>query len=62
MESPSVDGEVVTSAVERMWAHARLSRPDSGLGFQVEVLGTFKVVPSLLGSGEAERLRVSSLK
>ena len=33
-------------------AHARLSRPDSGLGFQVDALDTFQVVPSSLGSGE----------
>ena len=32
-------------------AHARQSRPDSGLGFQVKVLTTFVVVPSSLGSG-----------
>ena len=32
-------------------AHIRQSRPDSGLGFQVKVLKTLKVVPSLLGSG-----------
>ena len=32
-------------------AHIRQSRPDSGLGFQVEVLKTFKIVSSSLGSG-----------
>ena len=31
-------------------AHTTQSRPDSGLGFQVEVLRTFQVVPSSLGS------------
>ena len=33
-------------------AHIRQSRPDSGLGFQVDVLEPFHVVPSSLGSGE----------
>ena len=28
-------------------AHTRHSRPDSGLGFQVEAIETFEVVPSL---------------
>jgi len=32
-------------------AHIRHSRPDSGLGFQVEVLETFEHVPFSLGSG-----------
>ena len=32
-------------------AHRRQSRPDPGLGFQVQVLETFQVVPSSLGSG-----------
>ena len=32
-------------------AHTRQSRPDSGLGFHVKVLKTFKAVPSSLGSG-----------
>ena len=32
-------------------AHPRQSRPDSGLGFQIKVLKTFKVVPYSLGSG-----------
>ena len=32
-------------------AHIRQSRPDSGLGFRVQFLNTFQVVPSLLGSG-----------
>jgi len=32
-------------------AHARQSRPDSGVGVQVKGLETFQVVPSLLGSG-----------
>jgi len=32
-------------------AHIRQSMPDSVLGFQVKVRKTFKVVPSLLGSG-----------
>ena len=31
-------------------AHIRQSRPDSGLGVEVTVLETLKVVPSLLGS------------
>ena len=32
-------------------AHIRQSRPDSGLGFQVEVFDVFQVVRSSLGSG-----------
>jgi len=32
-------------------AHARQSRPDYGLGFQVKVFQTFQVDPSLLESG-----------
>jgi hypothetical protein len=32
-------------------AHVKQSRPDSGLGLQVEVLTLFCVAPSLLGSG-----------
>jgi len=32
-------------------AHTRQSRPDSGLGFQVQVLKTCQVVLSSLGSG-----------
>jgi len=32
-------------------AHIRQSRPDSGLGFQANVLKPFKGVPSSLGSG-----------
>ena len=32
-------------------AHVRQSRPDSGLGFQVNVLKITRVVPSSLGSG-----------
>ena len=51
-------------------AHTRKSRQDSGLGFQVKVLKTFKVIPSALGNGrkrggcmrtlppQAKRLRV----
>ena len=31
-------------------ARGRQSRPDSGLGFQVDVLEIFEVVPSSLGS------------
>jgi len=31
--------------------HIRQSRPDHGLGFQVNVLQTFLVMPPLLGSG-----------
>ena len=31
--------------------HIRQSRPDSGPGFQVNVLETYEVVPSSLGSG-----------
>jgi len=34
-------------------AHARQSRPDSGLGAQVEVPKMFQVVPSSLGSDRA---------
>jgi len=34
-------------------AHIRQPRPDSGLGFQVKVLETFQVVPSLLGSDDS---------
>jgi len=33
-------------------AHVTQSRPDSGLGFQAQVLKTFQVVPSSLDSGE----------
>ena len=33
-------------------AHIRQSRPDYGLGVEVEVLTTFRVVPFSLGSGE----------
>ena len=33
-------------------AHVRQSRPDYGLGFQVKVLDTFEIVPSLLGIGK----------
>ena len=36
-------------------AHVGQSRPDSGLGSQVEVLEMFEVVPPLLGSGRARR-------
>ena len=36
-------------------AHIRQSRPKSGLGFQVQVLKTLKVVPYSLGSGLASR-------
>ena len=43
-------------------AHTRLSRPDSGLGFQVKVLKTFQMVPSSLGSGHAVSDPVSSRK
>ena len=32
-------------------AHIRQSWPDSGLDFQVKVLGTFWDIPSSLGSG-----------
>ena len=32
-------------------AHIRQSRPDSGLGFQANVVKTFQAVPSSLGSG-----------
>ena len=32
-------------------AHIRQARPDSGLGFRVQVLTTFEGVPSSLGSG-----------
>ena len=32
-------------------AHARQSRPDSGLEFQEKVLDTFQVAPSSLGCG-----------
>ena len=33
------------------YAHVRQPRPDSGLGFQVEVLQTFQAVTFPLGSG-----------
>ena len=33
-------------------AHVRQPRPDSGHGFQVQVLNSFKVAPSSLGSGQ----------
>ena len=33
-------------------AHMRQSRPDYGLGFEVQVLTTFRLVPFSLGSGE----------
>ena len=36
-------------------AHVRQSGPDSGLGFQVFVIKTFKDVPSSLGRGERPR-------
>ena len=35
--------------------HARQSRQDSGLGFQVKVLKMFPVVPSLLRCGKRRR-------
>ena len=41
-------------------AHIRQSRPDSGLGFQANILETFKVFPSLLGSGLPARLPLAS--
>ena len=48
----------ITSYPQHSWprcrsnmAHARQSRPDSGLDFQVKVLEPFSVVPSSLGSG-----------
>ena len=34
-------------------AHSKPSRPNSGLGFQVNVVKPFEIVPSLLGSGLA---------
>ena len=36
-------------------AHIRQSRPDSGLGLLVQVLKSFQVVPSSLGSGSCAR-------
>jgi len=42
-------------------ANIRLSRPDSGLGFEVKVLKPFQVVPSSLGSGLL-RAKVSDLQ
>ena len=39
-------------------AHIRQSRPDYGLGFEVEVLTTFEVVPFSLESGEEAHPRV----
>ena len=33
-------------------AHIRQSRPDYGLGFEVDVLTAFQVFPFSLGSGE----------
>ena len=44
--------------VERM-THMRQSRPDSGLGFQVNGLMAVQVVPFLLGSGEGCGVSVS---
>ena len=38
-------------------AHVKQSRPDSGLGFQVNVIETFRVVPSSLGSGQGSGLK-----
>jgi len=38
-------------------AHVRQSRPDYGLGFQVQVRQKFKVVPFPLGSGTARETR-----
>ena len=37
-------------------AHTRQLRPDSGIGFQVNVLKVFEGVPSSLGSGNPEML------
>ena len=37
----------------------RQSRPDSGLGFEVEVIETFQVVLSSLGSGQHHLSQVS---
>jgi len=41
-------------------AHIRQSGPDSGPGVQVEVLNTFKAVPSSFESGQLTLERVSS--
>ena len=41
-------------------AYIRQSRPDSGLGFQAQVLQNFQFVPSLLGSGLTCWVRGSS--
>jgi hypothetical protein len=41
-------------------AHLRQSRPDSDLGFQVNVIKTFPVVPTWLGSGSG--LGISGLQ
>ena len=39
-------------------AHIRLSRPDSGLGFQVKISQIFQSIPSSLGSGTLQRYLV----
>jgi len=39
------------TTVQANMAHMRQSRPDFGFDFQVKVLTTVQVVPSLLGSG-----------
>ena len=41
-------------------AHLRQSRPESGLGFQVNVLKTFQAVPSSLGSSFPRTVAVVS--
>ena len=44
-------GGVLTSHCRANMAHVRKSRPDLGLGVQVQVTNLFNVVPSWLGSG-----------
>jgi len=47
---------MVASRCRANVAHIRQSRPDSGLGFQVKVLKTFKDVPSSLESGACRQI------
>jgi len=49
--APLVVQRVVCHTSKHLTRRMRKSRPDSGHGFQVKVLRTFKVVPSSLGNG-----------
>jgi len=48
---PLLQGLQFTFRCRANMAHIRQPRPDSGLGFQVKVIRTFQIGPSLLGSG-----------